>query len=206
MGSITELALEESQIRSILIRERYYRDTSQFDKMRKMYHPDGQKTKVYITWYEGDIDGSINGTRQVVKPTVNTVHAINPTEIDIRGSKALAESFCSMTSRFEHQGYEFDKVLQVRLISQLEKVHGEWKLMTLECIYIRDRIIPAAHLPRDAVVPSFDGVEKFRKSYRYATWLLGTIGLTVSDRLPAEDDHESVKEVLVRNRAWLDSN
>ncbi|KAK5465519.1 hypothetical protein LTS15_002082 [Exophiala xenobiotica] len=98
MASITEQAMEESQIRSILIWERYYRDTSQFDKMRKMYHPDGQKTKVYITWYEGDIDGFINGTRKVVSPTVNTLHAINPIEIDIRGSKALAESLWTMTS------------------------------------------------------------------------------------------------------------
>ncbi|KAK5217829.1 hypothetical protein LTR72_009492 [Exophiala xenobiotica] len=98
MASITEQAMEESQIRSILIWERYYRDTSQFDKMRKMYHPDGQKTKVYITWHEGDIDGFINGTRKVVSPTVNTLHAINPVEIDIRGSKALAESLLTMTS------------------------------------------------------------------------------------------------------------
>ena len=159
---------------------------------------------VDISRYEGDIDGFINGTKKVVRPTVNTMHSINPAEIDIRGSKALTESFCTMTSRFEHAGHEFDKVSNVRLISQLEKVQGDWKLLTLECIYIRDKVIPTAPLPPDTSI-LFHGVEKFRKSYRYATWLLGTIGLTVSDRLPGEDDAGSVEEVLYRNRTWLNS-
>lgn len=110
-----------------------------------------------------------------------------------------------MTSRFEYEGHEFDKVSDIRLISQLEKVQDEWKILSLEAIYIRDRLVPTAPLPPDAV-PSFEGVDKFRKSYRYGTWLLTTtVGLTVSDSLPGEDDPESVTKVLDKNRAWINS-
>lgn len=41
---------DETQIKSVLIKERYYRDTSQFEKMRDTYHPDGSRTWVNISW------------------------------------------------------------------------------------------------------------------------------------------------------------
>ena len=42
--------LDEARIRSLLIRERYYRDTAQWERMRNSYHPDNSKTWINITW------------------------------------------------------------------------------------------------------------------------------------------------------------
>lgn len=38
------------EIRSLIVRERYYRDTGQWSKLRGAYHPDASKTKVRISW------------------------------------------------------------------------------------------------------------------------------------------------------------
>jgi hypothetical protein len=42
--------LTESEIKSLLVRERYYRDTNQWEKLRSSYHPDASKTHIDITW------------------------------------------------------------------------------------------------------------------------------------------------------------
>ena len=140
---------------------------------------------------------------------VNTIHAINPTDIAIKGDKALAVSFCTITNRFSVDSREYDKVSSVRLVSQLEKLDVDgrptWKLLTLECIYIRDSVVSAAPQPPETI-PSFDSAEKYPKGYRYGAWLLQTIGLTSRTDLPTEDDGESVKEVFDRNYAWLNTN
>lgn len=154
--------------------------------------------------YDGDIDGFIDGSEKVTSDKVTTIHNINPTEIDICGSKALAESFCTMSSRFDHKGYEYDKVTHCRLVSRLEKLGPVWKLLTLECIYIRDSILSVVPQAPDTI-PIFEGAEKFPKGYRYGAWLLQNIGLEVRKDLPEEDDRESVKEVFDRNRKWLDA-
>jgi hypothetical protein len=46
----TERTLVEAQIKSLLVRERYYRDTCQWQKLRDCYHPDALKTHIEITW------------------------------------------------------------------------------------------------------------------------------------------------------------
>ena len=46
----SELLLTELEIKGLLVRERYYRDTCQWSKLRESWHPDSSKTNVKITW------------------------------------------------------------------------------------------------------------------------------------------------------------
>ena len=48
--SRTEKLLNELEIKSLLIRERYYRDTFQWAKLRQSYHSDASKTHIKISW------------------------------------------------------------------------------------------------------------------------------------------------------------
>ena len=43
-------AQAESEIRSLLYQERYYKDGSHWEKLRNCYHPDPAKTMVDISW------------------------------------------------------------------------------------------------------------------------------------------------------------
>ena len=45
-----EQMFDECRIRSLLIRERYYRDSCQWERMRDAFHPDTSKTWVNIQW------------------------------------------------------------------------------------------------------------------------------------------------------------
>ena len=158
--------------------------------------------------YNGDIDGFIGASSKVVSRKINTIHSINPTEVEIRGAKALSVSFCNMTSRFEHCGFEYDKVSVVRLVSRLERLDlsqgSAWKLLTLECLYIRDSIIAATPQPPDTI-PSFKEAEKFPRAYRYSAWLLSRIGIESRNDLPQEDNRESITEVFDRNQEWINA-
>ena len=42
--------LDKCEIRSLLTRERFARDTGQFKKLREAYHPDASKTRIHIMW------------------------------------------------------------------------------------------------------------------------------------------------------------
>lgn len=43
--------IDEMEIKSLLVRERYYRDTCQWEKLRRCYHSDPSKTLIDISWY-----------------------------------------------------------------------------------------------------------------------------------------------------------
>lgn len=43
--------IHELTIKSLLIRERYYRDSAQWDKLRQSWHPDANTTSLKISWY-----------------------------------------------------------------------------------------------------------------------------------------------------------
>lgn len=46
----TERLLDEMEIKSLIVRERYYRDTQQWAKLRQSYHSDASKTHIKISW------------------------------------------------------------------------------------------------------------------------------------------------------------
>ena len=50
VGNLGQL-MDEIEIKSLLVRERYYRDTCQWQKLRESYHPDASKTSIDISWY-----------------------------------------------------------------------------------------------------------------------------------------------------------
>jgi hypothetical protein len=45
-----ESLLDEVAIKALVTKERYYRDSAQFDALRDCYHPDASHTFIDITW------------------------------------------------------------------------------------------------------------------------------------------------------------
>ncbi len=155
----------------------------------------------FSTRYDGEIDGFVAASEKLHSKSVSIVHQIIPTEIDVRGTKALAESWCIIDTRIDRDGPEYDMKTYLRFFNQCEKVEGKWKLLTLEPIYVRDIITPVPPAP----VLDFGDLSGFRKSYRFTAWMVGQRGLTIHDDLPGEDDPESMREVTDRNRAWIEA-
>jgi len=96
----------------------------------------------------GDIEGFLACSKKIKSDAGQIIHIVTPVEINIKGSKALAVSIANIAARFKYGGRDVDLISWARLISKLERVDAgrksSWKLMTLEVIYMRDSIIPAA--------------------------------------------------------------
>lgn len=156
--------------------------------------------------YDGDIDGFVAASETMYSPTVALIHQLIPGQIQVRGSKALADSWCIIQTRHANHAEdpEFDLITWLRIFSRCEKVKdsGEWKMLTLEPIYMRDLITPVPPGP----MPDFgDNLSRFRKSYRFTGWCVSKRGLKVRDDMPGDDVLESVTEVCERNQAWFDA-
>lgn len=101
MSSALQQLLDEQQVKSLLTRERYYRDTAQWQNLRDAYHPDASRTWIKITWcallsdghieyllmagygsrYEGDIDGFVSGSQEMAQGGSSSFHTISPVEV-----------------------------------------------------------------------------------------------------------------------------
>ena len=128
-------------------------------------------------------------------------HTIQPIEVRVNGSKALAVSIGSVNARFAVSGVEYDCVSWVRFVSRLEKPGEEWKITTLEAIYDKDSIAPTKpgvgteELDIDTKCP--------RASYKFLAWVLEQRGYRIAYDLPGTDDEESVQKCLDAGYNWL---
>ncbi|KAE8370740.1 hypothetical protein BDV27DRAFT_140330 [Aspergillus caelatus] len=174
---------DELSIKYLLFKERYNRDTNQWQKLRNSYHPNPSKTHIEITWFQGDVDGFVNGSQSMTSRGTGTVHTICPIEVHLMGDKAVTGSTGSISIPFSYEGQQYDCNSFTRFISRLQKVDGKWNLLMLEAIYDRDSIasvLPSAQV--DCRIPLGS-----RESYKCSAWLLGQKGFNIKQDLPAVD-------------------
>ncbi|KAJ6007655.1 hypothetical protein N7540_011631 [Penicillium herquei] len=201
MVQITEEHLAQLQIQSLLVQERYYRDTAQWENLRNSYHPDASKTAINISWFEGTAEDFVIGSKKMAESGATSSHKICPVIIHLNEdiNRALSESTGSINLRFKYEGHEYDCVSYARFISRLQKVNGEWKMLTLEAIYDQDSITPAYSLQTPA---NFD-LEGHRASYRCLGWVLSRNGFQVNQDLPGTDRPETVTRLMDESYRWL---
>ncbi|PYH80325.1 hypothetical protein BO82DRAFT_433504 [Aspergillus uvarum CBS 121591] len=201
MSCATDEILIHSNIKSLLVRERYYRDTCQWQKLRDCYHPDASQTHIEITWYQGDINGFVRGSADMSARGTGAVHTICPIEVHLNGDKeqALTESTGSISIRFVYEGRQYDCVSYTRFISRLQIVDGQWKLLTLEAIYDRDNIVPV--LP--GAPADFHIAHETRESYKCISWLLARKGFKIKEDLPGGDYPASCEKLMREGFEWL---
>jgi hypothetical protein len=140
---------------------------------------------------------------------VSALHVITPVDIEIQGSKAFSISVGSINARFQRHGNEYEIISHCRFLSRLEEISGKseyggtWKILTMECIYVSDMLVPT--FPgAGSIALVLDGLPATaRKSYRYLTWFLLTSGRSVNGEMPGVDDEQSVEEVMKKNHGWL---
>jgi hypothetical protein len=127
----------------------------------------------------------------------NALHKICPIEVSISssGTRAISESSGSITARFSQNNMQYDCTSLCRFISRFERVEGQWKLLTLEAIYVRDLIAPAFPGKGESGLV-VEGLEERRESYRYLGWLLAQKGFEIRGDLPGVDDEGSIGRAM----------
>ncbi|RVX73374.1 hypothetical protein B0A52_03016 [Exophiala mesophila] len=170
---VADTWVAESEIKSLLIRERYYRDTQSWDALRSCYHPDASITNIRISWFSGDVDGFVQGSKAMAKSGTLASHTIQPVEVHIKGSKAVSVSTGSVQIRLILDDIEYDMTSWVIFLSRLSLVSSsrtaQWRLLSLEAVYDRDSI--AATKPIVNTSRAIELSPNARPSYKYLEWL-----------------------------------
>lgn len=161
------------------------------------------------TRYEGDIDGFLSRSAKVHQGKVNIIHtSFDPVSIHVNGHRAISEAFCLVTSSLTLGGVDYELASHMRLATRLEKssdAAGQWHMLSLESTYVRDRLVscfPGVNVG-DSPLTMTEEVLAYPKSYRHLAFVMLNRGLAPRLDLPHEDDQESVRAVLDRNRVFL---
>ena len=144
---------------------------------------------------------------QMHKGKVNVIHSsFDPVDIHVRGNRAVSEAFCLVTSSIMIDDVDYELASHMRLFSRLQKLSdsNEWRLLSLESSYVRDRLV-SAFPSADAGVQlaMADEARAYPKSYRHLALVMLNRGLKPRLDLPHEDDPDSVRQVVDWNRTFL---
>ncbi|MGC3992848.1 MAG: nuclear transport factor 2 family protein [Propionicimonas sp.] len=187
----------ETELFSIVRRERLARDLGDWDGMERLYW---SGASVRVTWFAGTSDEFIAMSRERAKGG-SGMHTISPTRCAVVGDRAWVESPGQILIRPRLHGVECDLTAWCRFLCLLERRAGEWRLTSFDSIYIKDRIDPVDR----AAVLDLDRARLAagRASYRHLTYLNREVGYTVSDDLPGVDRPDLVEACYADADAWV---
>ena len=144
---------------------------------------------------------------QMHKGKVNIIHSsFDPVDIHVHGDRGVSEAFCLVTSSITLDGVDYELASHMRLFTRLRKLSNsnEWRLLSLESSYVRDRLITAfPTMNANVQLAQTYEAQAYPKSYRCLALVMLNRGLKPRPDLPHEDDPESVRRILDRNCAFL---
>jgi len=153
------------------------------------------------------VEKFLQQSAKVHQGKVNILHSsFDPVEIHVRGQRATSEAFCLITSLLTLDGVDYELASYMRLLTRLEKLSesGQWRMLSLESIYIRDRLVTAFPGSGPGMLTMSEEVQAYPKGYRHLALVMRCRGLKPQPDLPHEDDQPGVRQLLDRNRAFLE--
>jgi len=193
-------AADVSAITQLIVRERTSRDTSQWDTMRDCFHPD---SIVRISWFNGSGPEFVTGSIDMAKRGMFAKHRLAPVLVTLKGHRAIASLTAIIDIPRVVDDVELTLSAHVRFIYRAEKRDEVWRILSFECIYIRDELKPAIAGQAFQIDPS--EVADFRSSYRNLAWCLVKTNYEVDQELPGEDQPETVQKLMQAVESWAES-
>lgn len=181
--------------------ERLYRDQQQWERLRTMYHPD---SLIRIGWFVGTGDEYVDASHRLEakKGGWHLTHLTGPTQVQVQGNRAIAETNTLIIRRSVLNGVLADATIYCRLHSRVERRNGEWRILTLDVIYEKDTIIPV--YPSDRLELNREELAQAPAAYRFTSYNLKKIGYSVrADDLYATDHPERVAQLYREAEDWL---
>lgn len=184
---------------SLARRERLARDRGDWDGLTDAYWPDGV---VRVTWFTGSPAGFAEASQRQYRPSERAgTHTIHPVRSEVEGDRAIVESTGQILLRPTVEGVDCDLTATTRFFSRFERRGSEWRMLTFDAIYLKDRIdplVPAATVPFDAEL-----LAAGRASYRWLTYTNVRRGMTVPDDLPGGDRPDLLEGFYSDADTWL---
>ena len=175
-----------------------WRDAGDWERFGTVWHDDGWMT---ATWFQGPAAEFIKVSRAGFEKGVSILHFLGGSSVDLKGSRAIAQTKMTISQRGSLEGELVDVVCTGRFYDFFEKRAGRWAIVRRQPIYEKDRM--------DAVDPSVqikleaDLLGSFPDGYRHLGYLQAKLGFKIKRDLP-QLKGAAVERLYRDGRAWLD--
>ena len=133
----------------------------------------------------GHLRGIHRGQRQGYAKGVRIYHFLGGSSIDIKGTRAIAQTKMSISQRAPLEGVECDVLCIGRFYDLLEKRKGKWGLVWRRLTYEKDQIVPVDPAKAPKLDPEL--LARFPVGYRHLAYLQTKVGYKVKDDMPGVD-------------------
>ena len=173
-----------------------WRDAGDWERFRTVWHDDGWMT---ATWFQGPAAKFIEVSRAGFERGVNILHFLGGCSVDLKGTRAIAQTKMTINQRAQVDGVLADVVCTGRFFDFFEK-RARWAIVRRQPIYEKDRldpVDPSANLRLDPAL-----LARFPEGYRHLAYVQTKAGAKVDPALPT-GVAESQKKMIKEARAWL---
>ena len=174
-----------------------WRDAGDWERFRTVWHDDGWMT---ATWFQGPAPKFIEVSKAGFDKGVSILHFLGGSSVDVKGTRAIAQTKMTISQRGTCDGVEVDVVCTGRFYDFFEK-RKNWGIVRRQPIYEKDRmdpLDPSASLKLDP-----DLLGSIPEGYRHLGYLQSRLGFTVKRDLPMLKG-EAVQKLYRQGQAWLD--
>ena len=190
-------ARERQAIRELVENWALWRDAGDWDRFRTVWHDDG---RMMATWFQGGADDFIRVTKEGWDRGVSILHFLGGSSIDVRGTRAIAQTKMTISQRGAVDGVACDVVCTGRFYDFLDKRAGRWGVVLRQPIYEKDRldpVDPSASLALDCAL-----LDRFPEGYRHLAYAQTKLGFKVKADMPGLKG-PAVEALYARGVAWL---
>ena len=190
-------ARERQAIRELVENWALWRDAGDWDRFRTVWHDDG---RMMATWFQGGADDFIRVTKEGWDRGVSILHFLGGSSIDVRGTRAIAQTKMTISQRGAVDGVACDVVCTGRFYDFLDKRAGRWGVVLRQPIYEKDRldpVDPSASLALDRAL-----LDRFPEGYRHLAYAQTKLGFKVKADMPGLKG-PAVEALYARGAAWL---
>ena len=175
-----------------------WRDAGDWERFRTVWHDDGWMT---ATWFQGPATQFIEVSRAGFERGVSILHFLGGTSVDLKASRAIAQTKMTINQRAQVDGVLADVVCTGRFYDFFEKRAGRWGIVRRQPIYEKDRIDPVD--PSASLKLDPELLIRFPEGYRHLAYLQTKNGSTIKLDLP-QLKGPVVERLYATGRAWLD--
>ncbi len=175
-----------------------WRDSGDWERFRTVWHEDGY---MMATWFQGSASEFIQANREGWNRGVSILHFLGGTSIEIKGTRAVAQTKMTISQRAPVHDIVCDVVCTGRFYDFLEKRSARWGLVLRQPIYEKDRLDPVDQ--SEAVVLDRILLGRYPEGYCHLAYLQTGIGYEVKKDMPGLKGPE-VEILYARGKRWLD--
>ena len=189
--------IERLEIRELIEKWVVYRDAADWDKFRTVWADNG---RMMATWFQGSAEDFIKVSIEGFKRGIYILHFLGGSEIQIQGTRAIAQTKMTISQRGDVHGVECDIVCTGRFYDLIELTGSGWRVVLRQPIYERDRMTPL--MPGKVFDLNPEIIKLYPDGYRHLAYFQHSLGYQVKRDMPGLIGSR-LESLLKNGRNWL---